>query len=194
MILASIIEKETGQPDERDRVAAVFVNRLRKGMRLQSDPTIIYGIVGGRGSLGRPIYRSDIKEKTAYNTYHIPALPPTPICNPGRDAIHAALNPANTKDLYFVADGTGGHAFSETLQEHNDAVADWRKIEREAREKAAQETAASAQAADSGEAADAADAAVAAQAEAGTAAEGAGGSRVARVAAGDVPLPERKPR
>lgn len=203
VILASIIEKETGEPDERDRVAAVFVNRLRKRMRLQSDPTIIYGIVGGQGTLGRPIYRADIKEKTAYNTYHIPGLPPTPICNPGRGAILAALNPAATKDLYFVADGTGGHSFSETLQEHNAAVADWRKIERAAREKstkAAAEAGVAPAAADadavdpsdSGEAADAADAAVAAQVETGPVA-GAAGDRVAR-AASSVPLPVRKPR
>jgi UPF0755 protein len=204
LILASIIEKETGKPDERERVAAVFINRLRKRMRLQSDPTIIYGIVGGQGSLGRPIYRSDIKEKTAYNTYHIPGLPPTPICNPGREAIQAALNPARTKDLYFVADGTGGHIFSETLQEHNAAVANWRKIEQEAREKAAKEAAAAgsveagnqAQEADGDAAANASDAAVAAQTEAAAAAvadaDGAE-NRVAR-AAGSVPLPVRKPR
>ena len=136
LILASIIEKETGRADERERVAAVFVNRLRKNMRLQSDPTIIYGIVGGKGSLGRPITRSDIDGVTPYNTYRINGLPPTPICNPGRSAIEATLNPAKTDDLYFVADGTGGHAFSSTLKEHNDAVSQWRKIEREARKQA----------------------------------------------------------
>ncbi|MDX2289601.1 MAG: endolytic transglycosylase MltG [Hyphomicrobiaceae bacterium] len=135
IILASIVEKETGVPEERSRVAAVFVNRLRKGMRLQSDPTIIYGIVGGQGSLGRSITRSDIDQKTAYNTYTINGLPPTPICNPGREAILAVLDPASTKDLFFVADGSGGHAFSETLAAHNAAVANWRKIEREARDK-----------------------------------------------------------
>lgn len=135
LILASVIEKETGRADERERVAAVFVNRLRKGMRLQSDPTIIYGIVAGQGPLGRPITRGDIEQKTPYNTYHIPRLPPTPICNPGRAAIEAALNPAKTGDLYFVANGDGGHAFSATLKDHNAAVADWRKIEREMRAK-----------------------------------------------------------
>lgn len=133
--LASIVEKETGRADERQRVAAVFTNRLRKPMRLQSDPTIIYGIVGGQGSLGRGITRADIDQKTAYNTYAINGLPPGPICNPGRPALEATLNPAKTTDLYFVADGSGGHKFSGTLDEHNDAVANWRKVEREARAK-----------------------------------------------------------
>ena len=136
LILASVIEKETGRADERERVAAVFVNRLRKGMRLQSDPTIIYGIVGGKGSLGRPITREDINTKTSHNTYQIKGLPPTPICNPGRSAIEATLNPAATADLYFVADGSGGHAFSETLKDHNAAVSNWRKIERQAKAQA----------------------------------------------------------
>ncbi len=130
LILASIVEKETGQDDERQRVAAVFVNRLKKKMRLQSDPTIIYGIVGGRGSLGRPITRTDIDTKTDYNTYRINGLPPGPICNPGRATIEATLNPAATNDLYFVADGSGGHTFSETLTAHNAAVQNWRKIEK----------------------------------------------------------------
>jgi peptidoglycan lytic transglycosylase G len=130
VILASIVEKETGRADERDRVAGVFINRLRKGMRLQSDPTIIYGIAGGQGSLGRSITRADINQATPYNTYKIAALPPGPICNPGRPAIEAVLNPAKTKDLYFVADGTGGHKFSTSLKGHNDAVAAWRKVER----------------------------------------------------------------
>ncbi|MFN3869155.1 MAG: endolytic transglycosylase MltG, partial [Hyphomicrobiaceae bacterium] len=141
LILASIVEKETGRADERHRVAGVFVNRLRKGMRLQSDPTIIYGIVGGKGSLGRPITRSDIDGKTAYNTYQISGLPPGPICNPGRPAIEATLDPAATNDLFFVADGSGGHAFSETLKEHNAAVANWRKVEKQAREEAREEQA-----------------------------------------------------
>lgn len=137
LTLASIVEKETGRADERERVAAVFVNRLRKGMRLQSDPTIIYGLVGGQGSLGRPITRSDIDSKTAYNTYQIKGLPPGPICNPGRSAIAATLDPAATADLYFVADGSGGHRFSENLKDHNAAVANWRKVEQERRDKAA---------------------------------------------------------
>lgn len=145
VIMASIVEKETGKSDEREKVAAVFVNRLRKNMRLQSDPTIIYGISGGQGPLGRPIMRSDIDQKTAYNTYQIDGLPPTPISNPGRLAIEATLNPAQTNDIYFVADGSGGHAFSETLKEHNAAVANWRKVEREA--KAAKEAQAQANAA-----------------------------------------------
>jgi UPF0755 protein len=128
---ASIVEKETGRPDERDRVAAVFYNRLKKGMRLQSDPTIIYGIVGGQGSLGRGITKADIETKSPYNTYQISGLPPGPICNPGKSAIMAALHPAKTEDLYFVADGSGGHAFSATLKDHNAAVQKWREIEKQ---------------------------------------------------------------
>ncbi|MDX2309406.1 MAG: endolytic transglycosylase MltG [Hyphomicrobium sp.] len=139
--LASIVEKETGQADERERVAAVFVNRLRKNMRLQSDPTIIYGIVGGQGTLGRSITRADIDTKTDYNTYRINGLPPGPICNPGRAALIATLNPAATKDLYFVADGSGGHKFSETLAQHNAAVRDWRKIEKQSADDAAADAA-----------------------------------------------------
>jgi UPF0755 protein len=135
LILASIVEKETGRADERDRVAGVFVNRLKKGMRLQSDPTIIYGLAGATGTLGRPITRADIDQKTPYNTYQIDGLPPGPICNPGRSAIEATLNPAKTNDIYFVADGTGGHTFSDTLKEHNAAVSQWRKIEKEMRSK-----------------------------------------------------------
>ncbi|MBI3436884.1 MAG: endolytic transglycosylase MltG [Proteobacteria bacterium] len=129
--LASIIEKETGQPDERTRVAAVFVNRLKQKMRLQSDPTIVYGLVGGKGTLGRPILRSEITQPTPYNTYVIDGLPPGPIANPGRAALEAAANPARTKDLFFVADGTGGHAFSETLEAHNRHVARLRAREQQ---------------------------------------------------------------
>lgn len=132
---ASIVEKETGQADERGRVAAVFYNRLKKGMRLQSDPTIIYGIVGGEGSLGRSITRSDIDTKTAYNTYQINGLPPGPIANPGKQSLLATFSPAQTADLYFVADGTGGHTFSETLKDHNSAVQKWRETERQAKVK-----------------------------------------------------------
>jgi UPF0755 protein len=128
---ASIVEKETGRSDERDRVAAVFYNRLKKGMRLQSDPTIIYGIAGGQGGLGRGITKADIETKSPYNTYQISGLPPGPICNPGKSALLAALHPAKTSDLYFVADGSGGHAFSETLKEHNAAVQKWREHEKE---------------------------------------------------------------
>ncbi|MFM9942770.1 MAG: endolytic transglycosylase MltG [Hyphomicrobiaceae bacterium] len=131
MVLASIVEKETGRADERDKVAAVFVNRLRAKMRLQSDPTIIYGLVAGQGTLGRGITRADIDSKTPYNTYQIDGLPPGPICNPGRASIEATLNPASTADLYFVADGTGGHVFTTNLKDHNAAVQNWRRVERE---------------------------------------------------------------
>jgi UPF0755 protein len=130
--LASIVEKETGKPEERTRVAAVFVNRLRAKMKLQSDPTIIYGLVGGKGSLGRPIQRSEIEQPTPYNTYVIDGLPPGPIANPGRASLEAAANPARTKELYFVADGTGGHTFSDTYDQHQKSVAKLRAIERQA--------------------------------------------------------------
>ena len=133
LILASIVEKETGIAAERTKVAAVFINRLRRNMRLQSDPTIIYGIVGGKGKLGRPIRRSEIDAKTPYNTYQISGLPPTPIANPGREAIAAVLQPEVSQDLYFVADGTGGHAFSRTLAEHEVHVKRYRQIERQRR-------------------------------------------------------------
>ncbi len=142
IILASIVEKETGRADERNRVAGVFVNRLKKGIPLQSDPTIIYGLVGGKGKLGRGILRSELAMETPYNTYKIKGLTPTPIANPGRAAIEAVLNPAKTSDLYFVADGTGGHAFAPSLAKHNQNVVAWRRIERERREKKAAEKAA----------------------------------------------------
>ncbi len=130
--LASIVEKETGIADERSRVASVFINRLEKGMRLQSDPTIIYGIFGGDGKpADRPILKSDLEKDTPYNTYLIKGLPPTPIANPGRAALEAVANPSRTPDLYFVADGTGGHVFAATLDEHNSNVRRWRKIEAE---------------------------------------------------------------
>jgi len=129
--LASIVEKETGRPEERSRVAAVFVNRLKQRMRLQSDPTIIYGLVGGKGTLGRPISRSDIEQPTPYNTYTIEGLPPGPIGNPGRASLEATANPARTKEIFFVADGTGGHAFAENLEQHNRNVARLRTIEQQ---------------------------------------------------------------
>lgn len=132
--LASIVEKETAIASERTRVAAVFVNRLNKNMRLQSDPTIIYGIVGGKGSLGRSLTRADIDQPTQYNTYTIPGLPPGPIANPGRASLEAVANPSRTKDLYFVADGTGGHVFAETYEQHLKNVARWRDFQRDQKE------------------------------------------------------------
>ncbi|MEL6953317.1 MAG: endolytic transglycosylase MltG [Pseudomonadota bacterium] len=131
LILASIIEKETSVPDERRQVASVFVNRLNQGMRLQTDPTVIYGVTEGRGILGRGLRRSELDAETPWNTYVIEGLPPTPIANPGRASIEAALNPDETPFIFFVADGTGGHAFAVTLDEHNANVARWRQIEAE---------------------------------------------------------------
>src|ERR1700742_282494 len=129
--LASIIEKETGRADERSRVAAVFTNRLRQRIKLQSDPTIIYGLVGGKGTLGRPIKRSEIQQPSPYNTYVVEGLPPGPIANPGRASLEAAANPARTRDLFFVADGTGGHAFSDTYDQHQKNVAKLRSMEKQ---------------------------------------------------------------
>ncbi|MCF3974779.1 endolytic transglycosylase MltG [Paracoccus salsus] len=129
LIMASIVEKETGVPDERPQVASVFVNRLERGMRLETDPTVIYGVTKGQQVLDRGLRRSELNATTPYNTYRIDGLPPTPIANPGRAAIRAALNPAQTDYVFFVADGTGGHAFARTLDEHNSNVARWREIE-----------------------------------------------------------------
>jgi len=132
--LASIVEKETGRTDERSRVAAVFANRLRQRMKLQSDPTIIYGLVGGKGTLGRPIMRSEIDQPTPYNTYVVEGLPPGPIANPGRASLEATAKPARTKELFFVADGSGGHAFAENLQQHQQNVAKLRQFEQQLRQ------------------------------------------------------------
>ncbi|HZV20364.1 MAG TPA: endolytic transglycosylase MltG, partial [Hyphomicrobiales bacterium] len=130
--LAAIVEKEAGRADERPRIAAVYLNRLKKRMRLEADPTVIYGASEGRGTLGRPILRSELQDDdNPYNTYKNYGLPPTPIANPGRAAIEAVLKPAKSADLFFVADGTGGHVFAETFAEHQRNVAKWRHIEKE---------------------------------------------------------------
>ena len=131
LILASIIEKETALAAERDQVASVFINRLNRGIALQTDPSVIYGLTRGKSALGRGLRRSELKKDTPWNTYLYRGLPPTPIANPGRDSIRAALNPAETNFLYFVADGQGGHAFATSLKEHNRNVAKWRAIEAE---------------------------------------------------------------
>lgn len=129
LILASIIEKETGVASERGVVASVFTNRLNRGMRLQTDPTVIYGVTKGEGILGRGLRQSELRKPTPWNTYVIEGLPPTPIANPGLASLEAAVNPETTDYVFFVADGTGGHAFAETLDEHNRNVAKWREIE-----------------------------------------------------------------
>ncbi len=131
LILASIIEKETAIPEERPTVSSVFVNRLELGMRLQTDPTVIYGVTEGRGVLGRGLRQSELRGATPWNTYVIDGLPPTPIANPGLLSLEAALNPLETDYIFFVADGTGGHAFATNLADHNANVARWRQIERE---------------------------------------------------------------
>ena len=140
LVLASVVEKETGRADERSRVAAVFINRLNRGMKLQSDPTIVYGLVQGKGTLGRGITKAEITQPTAYNTYVIPRLPPGPIANPGRAALEAVASPSRTRELYFVADGTGGHVFAETYDQHLKNVSRWRQIEGERRDAAPAET------------------------------------------------------
>lgn len=131
LVLASIIEKETSEIDERRQVASVFVNRLRQGMRLQTDPTVIYGVTSGQGVLGRGIRQSELRDDNPWNTYVIDGLPPTPIANPGQASIAAAVNPDETEYIFFVANGTGGHTFTTNLADHNRAVAVWRRIEAE---------------------------------------------------------------
>ena len=149
LTLASIVEKETGVPEERARVASVFVNRLKRGMRLQTDPSVIYGVTKGQAPLGRGLKASELAAATPYNTYVLAGLPPTPIANPGKAAIEAAAHPEASDFLYFVADGSGGHAFARTLEEHNGNVAAWRRIQAEqvAAERAAEAAAAAAAAA-----------------------------------------------
>jgi UPF0755 protein len=147
VILASLVEKETAKPEERTRVAAVFVNRMKQKMRLQSDPTIIYGLVGGKGTLGRPIMKSEIDQPTPYNTYQIDGLPPGPICNPGRASLEAAANPARTREIYFVADGSGGHVFADTYEQHQKNVARLRLIETDQKDQAPADAASAAPAA-----------------------------------------------
>ena len=131
LVLASIVEKETGVPEERPLVASVFLNRLSRGIRLQSDPTVVYGLTRGQGPLGRALTKKDLATPGPYNTYLVSGLPPGPIANPGRAALEAVLKPARTNYLYFVADGSGGHVFAETLAEHNRNVAKWRKLQRQ---------------------------------------------------------------
>jgi UPF0755 protein len=203
--MASIVEKETGRADERDRIAGVFVNRIRKKMRLQSDPTIIYYLTGGKGALGRGITRSELDAKHAYNSYQVGGLPPTPISNPGRAAIDAVLNPANTKDIYFVADGSGGHAFAETIRDHQNNVQKWRQIEKLAKANApAASDPATATTATTTTVADAEPEqsagpgmALEMQGVSATTAEGAAPVATPALAAGmtlDMPLPVRKPK
>jgi UPF0755 protein len=197
--LASIVEKETGRADERPHVAAVFVNRLKANMRLESDPTIIYGLSGGKGTLGRGILKSEMEQMTPYNTYRIKGLPPTPIANPGRAALEAVLRPTKTGDLYFVADGSGGHVFAEKFDEHQRNVAKWRLVEKEQQQKEEDEAAKQA-------------AATGATAVGAATAQPAGGPATAVVpgaavtsasstdapdaddASGGVPMPTRKPK
>ena len=134
LILASIIEKETGLKSERRIIASVFINRLKRGMPLQTDPSVIYGITKGKAILGRGLRKSELRKDTPWNTYLRRGLPPTPIANPGEESIFAALNPENTDFIFFVADGTGGHAFATNLTDHNKNVAKWRAIERKSKE------------------------------------------------------------
>ena len=197
VVLASIIEKETGRSDERDRIAGVFVNRLQKGMPLQSDPTILYGVYGGQVQWGKPIMQTEKDAKNAHNTYQIRGLPPTPICNPGRPALEAALAPAKTNDLFFVADGTGGHIFTATLKDHNAAVQNWRKFEKDMRARQAAKQDGPADAADKDAGAASKDDIPNPPAEAATTPEAAPATPAAApaaVQASTMPLPVRKPK
>ncbi|WP_439543898.1 endolytic transglycosylase MltG [Hyphomicrobium sp.] len=202
VVLASIIEKETGRADERERIAGVFSNRLTKGMPLQSDPTILYGIYGGGVQWGKPILQSEKDAKNAHNTYQIKGLPPTPICNPGRPALEAALNPSQHGDVFFVADGTGGHIFSATLKDHNAAVANWRKVEKDMRARQSAATPGAAEPAADGDAAPAGAAATAGNPVTeipNPPAEDAPAQASAPAPAGttilsEIPLPIRKPK
>lgn len=189
--LASIVEKETGRADERPRVAAVFVNRLRKNIRLESDPTIIYGLVAGKGGLGRGILRSELEQTTPYNTYRIKGLPPTPIANPGRAAIEAVLRPAKTPDLFFVADGSGGHAFTDSFAEHQKNVARWRVIEKQ--QQAEQETQRQQQAGQDARQPEGESVAAIPGAAGGDTAEGVNKGAAPQAKLVQIPLPERKP-
>ena len=191
VILASIVQRETGRNDDHTDIASVFVNRMRRSMPMQSDPTILYGMFGGQVDWGRPIYRSEIQQKTAHNTYQIRGLPPTPICNPGREAIEAVLNPSQTEYLYFVASGKGSSVFSQTLDEHNVAVANWRKVERDIRARQAEAAKANEAAAEQPPAAEEPPANAAPAAAPEAAAPPAAAAPAAAVA--NVPLPVRKP-
>lgn len=202
VVLASIIEKETGRADERERIAGVFSNRLTKGMPLQSDPTILYGIYGGGVQWGKPILQTEKDAKNAHNTYQIKGLPPTPICNPGRPALEAALNPSQHGDVFFVADGTGGHIFSATLKDHNAAVSNWRKVEKDMRARQAAAAGAAEPAAD-GAAAPAGEAAAPANpvteipnppAEDAPAAPAEAAATAGTTTVSAIPLPIRKPK
>ena len=195
--VTEIIEKETGRADERHRIAGVFVNRLNKNMRLQSDPTILYGVHGGAVKWGKPILQSEKDAKNAHNTYQINGLPPTPICNPGRPALEAALNPTSHDDVFFVADGTGGHIFSKTYEDHTAAVSKWREIERDMRSRQAE----AAEEAAPGEA----EGAVPGKAENGSqdipitqvlnaSSGGAEGAEPAAPSESSIPMPVRKPK
>jgi UPF0755 protein len=138
LVLASMIEKETAIPAERAKIAAVFINRLRRRMRLESDPTVIYGLTGGKTPFSRELSRTDLQSASPYNTYMVVGLPPGPICNPGRASIVAATNPARERLYFFVADGQGGHVFSANMLEHNRNVERWRQIQRDRQEQQSQ--------------------------------------------------------